>query len=91
MNSTATNSSNVVQDTTFSSVELSNDHQESLLLNFQNESRLRFRTWIFNNKRDSAGMRFYSDHLLEKFQFTSTDLKFKVHDIITNYEPINYR
>jgi len=91
VNSTATNSSNVVQDTTFSSVELSNDHQESPLLDFQNESRLRFRTWIFNNMRDSAGMRFYSDHLLEKFQFTSTDLKFKVHDIITNYEPINYR
>ena len=87
----------VFPDISFDAVEFSNSYQEFASTPFTSSSRIRFRRFILNTIRDIHKHRVYSPYLKATFNFTTGEAeergmyKIKIHDIITNYEPINAR
>ena len=82
-----------VEEDSFDAVEFSNSYQEFASTPFTSSSRIRFRRFILNTIRDKHKHRVYSPYLKATFNFNFNGgiYKIKIHDIITNYEPINAR
>lgn len=85
--------SNTIQDKSFSTIALSNQYQTKTTSAFYPPARKRMRQFIYNSMRDDSGYRLLDSYLQADLTFTKSyvDERLKIHEIITNYMPINAR
>lgn len=84
----------IIQDKSFSTISLHNNYQQKDSSTFYPPARKRFRQFIYNDMRNTSdGARLFDSYLKIKLAFTKSNSaeKIKVHDILTNYTPINLR